>query len=203
MTNFTRVNSKAWANTKSPMWRRKWRIEHWSCSHSDDLTWEICCVHETRHMNGLIACHHCDPGISIPSQQTQTLTHTKKQDLLARRSPRITLHMHVGSLNCMHNRAHRANDHSAKAALASPSWAESEQPLGKWVSATNSSRGDSTSPHLSLSSVCLSVAYCIAAVHVQSLHQQLTAQSVASPLLSRRQPQSTQPPPSCATPPSS
>ena len=182
------------------MWRRKWRIEHWSCSHSDDLTWEICCVHETRHMNGLIACHHCDPGISIPSQQTQTLTHTKKQDLLARRSPRITLHMHVGSLNCMHNRAHRANDHSAKAALASPSWAESEQPLGKWVSATNSSRGDSSKS----SPLSLSVAYCIAAVHVQFLyHQQPVRRVSSSPTSPPPAPPVHSIPPSCATLPSS
>ena len=77
----------------------------------------------------MAVCYCSHPGISLLSQQEKTLAYTKKQDLLARRSPRITLHMHVGSLNCMHNRAHRANDHSAKAALASPSWAESEQPL--------------------------------------------------------------------------
>ena len=148
-------------------------------------------------------CYCFNPGISIPSQQNQTLAYAEKQDLLARRSPRITLHMHVGSLNCMHNRAHRANDHSAKAALASPSWAESEQPLGKWVLATNSSRGDSTSPHLSCSR--LSVAYCIAVVHVQPLyqHQPVRRTSSSSPTSPPPAPPVHPTPPSCATPPSS
>lgn len=42
--------SKAWANTKSPMWRRKWRIQHWSCRHCDDYIWEICCIYFVCHV---------------------------------------------------------------------------------------------------------------------------------------------------------
>jgi len=123
MTNFTRVNLKAWANTKSPMWRRKWRIEHWSCSHSDDSIWVICCIHVACHM---MACCRC--MILIQSRHINSLT-AKADSYIRKKSKTFSLadlhalpyiYMHVGSLNCMHNRAHRANDHSAKAALASP-----------------------------------------------------------------------------------
>ena len=152
--------------------------------------------------DGLLGCHYFNASIryQFPHIKSKLLHIPKKQDLLARRSPRITLHMHVGSLNCMHNRAHRANDHSAKAALASPSWAESEQPLGKWVSATNSSRGDSSKS----SPLSLSVAYCIAAVHVQPIYHQQPVRRVSSPPTSPPPaPPVHSTPPSCATPPSS
>ena len=61
--------SKAWANTKSPMWRRKWRIEHWSCSHSDDSIWEICCIYAARHM---MACY--GRMLLLPSRHITSLT---------------------------------------------------------------------------------------------------------------------------------
>jgi hypothetical protein len=81
MTNFTRVNLKAWANTKSPMWRRKWRIEHWSCSHSDDSIWQICCIYVTRHT---MSC--CRRMLLLQSRHFNSLT--AKSDSCIRRKAR-------------------------------------------------------------------------------------------------------------------
>jgi hypothetical protein len=60
-----------------------------------------------------------------PTSQDQNSSLTQK----ARPSrSQISTH-YLESLNCLHNRANPTNYHSVKAALASPSWAESEQPL--------------------------------------------------------------------------